>query len=216
MMKQLFPFSLILILFSCKSTLVETKSPDTQVLNNHYVFQNDTILVEYSFWENKGQMEFFVTNKLKKPLYLDLKKCSFLLRNRKYDYWKGSEIRTTTTSSVYKYSGSSRTSVSISDPERIEFLPPGSKEKFSTFLIVSINTKIDLDSTMIAHNNKSIEFDRASTPLYFSSYLTYSTTEKFEHESYIHNNFYVSKLSKISANKIYYENKPNQTSFYYK
>lgn len=41
---------------------------------------------------------------------------------------------------------------------------------------------------------KTVSFDSKDTPVFFRNFFTYSTTEKFEKESYIDNGFYVSKI----------------------
>ena len=64
-----------LVFFSCSSSYVqvfETSSKNELIKNEtNYVYENDSVKITYSFWEDKGKMSFIVYNKLKKPLYID-------------------------------------------------------------------------------------------------------------------------------------------------
>lgn len=57
------------------------------VKENHYVFENDTVLIVYGFWLEKGIMSFSVYNKLQIPLYIDWRKSAYVNNEQKFDYW---------------------------------------------------------------------------------------------------------------------------------
>lgn len=69
--------------------------------NDYHVFENDTLKIIYSFWNERGVMSFSIYNKLNIPIYLDWKKCSFVKDGEKFDYWVDEEI----TDAVTYYKG---------------------------------------------------------------------------------------------------------------
>ena len=77
--------------------LVNVKSDDCPTTDKFFNYENDTVQVVYIFWAEKGSMEFLIHNKLKKPLYIDWRKCSYIIGTTKHDYW--TETISVTTSS---------------------------------------------------------------------------------------------------------------------
>ena len=123
----------------------KTDSVGISHADNIYTYENDTIRVDYWFWAESGRMNFHIYNKSAKPIYIDLKKSSFIANSYKYNYWSDKTESTTLSSSISKsftyrdsiefpkvlgYStigGSIGGSVTkTSKPERITFLPPKS------------------------------------------------------------------------------------------
>lgn len=193
-----------LLFCSCKALLIETQSIDTKTEGKHYFFENDTIKIVYDFWNRQGVMGFTITNKLKAPLYIDWKKSSFLLGSNKLDYWRDVEYGVNT--GVYgQYSLSNvkgYTGITVmAKPERISFIPPGSKMNCAMYTLIPANYIPDEQNVLLGADGEWA-YDSYSSVLKFSNFLTYSTKENFEKESYIHNHFFVSKMTKTFRSEI--------------
>jgi len=90
----------ILFLMGCTSTPVHLFKTDSVNLRNTgdtYIWENDTVGIEYSFWANRGVMAFSVYNKLDKPIYVDWKKSTYILNSYKFNYWSD-DVKTETVS----------------------------------------------------------------------------------------------------------------------
>ena len=55
--------------------------------NGHFVFENDTVRVDYVFWEERGILAYKVANKLGVPIYIDWSRSAFIKNDEKFDYW---------------------------------------------------------------------------------------------------------------------------------
>ena len=192
---------------SQKTQLYETKSnlPLDQS-KSQYIFDNDTLRIEYNFWANKGVLSYKITNKLDVPVYIDWKKSSFIQNGQKFDYW--SDIAITNSSgynynfyrNLWLYEGSSVTV----KPERVTFLAPKSFIMADRFIICPVSAVASniggaavIDVPGIpgkSINVKEKEYDQSGSPLAFRNFLTYSFTEQLTGEKYINNSFYVSKV----------------------
>lgn len=232
--------------------LIKVNSDNCLTNNNFLNYENDTISVVYVFWAEKGIMGILIHNKIKQPIYVDWRKCSFIVGTTKHDYWNETiEVKTSGTSSgseqtrmstwgkvsIYKLflenvsssfsnSFSSRFFSSITTltkPERITFIPPGTTISMSNFPILGNNILninrgniFTIDTTVLIKghyeemgNNiiryidstttekvslSCINYNKEETPYSFRSFLTYSTDENFSKESYIDNSFYISNV----------------------
>ena len=56
-----------------------------------FVYENDSVKITYDFWSKHGLMSFEVYNKMPIPIYIDWRKCSYINKDGKYDYWKDVE-----------------------------------------------------------------------------------------------------------------------------
>jgi hypothetical protein len=145
--------------------IYDINSPNCKRMNEYLTTENDSIRLVYAFWAENGKMRVFIHNKSDKPLYIDWKKCSFMVEDSKNDYWQ--DVTTTNSSGSSSSSGSSdywlsnflksmqgfskslkgestwqtetffsSTSVMIK-PERITFIPPHATICRSDFSIIN-------------------------------------------------------------------------------
>jgi hypothetical protein len=140
--------------------LINVKSKDCSIAGNFLYSENDTIRVVYVFWAKNGSMGIIIHNKLKIPIYIDWKKCSFIVGTAKNDYWEETETVKSTDQSYfnsyansdysiwknlfYKNTNSSTygfgsTTTQITKPERITFIPPGATVSISRFFVLGSN-----------------------------------------------------------------------------
>lgn len=241
--------SVILLLFSsCRSSYVQVFETTTDDINlvdeKNYIFENDSVRITYNFWEDKGKMSFVVFNKLKKPLYIDWKKSSYISNTIKINYWEditttnGIEARQTVIDNrkynngfnIKKYYISNSIGVSASatsKPEKITFIPPNSnyirtqfkllpiKElKIKNYEIIQVPNLIKADKFENAYIKK---ISKNESPLIFRNFITMSYNENFLTEFYIDNEFYVSKVTKIKSNQFEeIKRKDNSNAFFEK
>jgi hypothetical protein len=106
----------------------------------------------------------------------------------------------------YAVSAGSSSSVSSTvKVERITFIPPSSNYNRSQFYILPIpffklDTKTDFEEVTRNDNSKKTtkvykaDFTKENSPLVFRNFLTFSTTEDFETEFYVDNEFYIEEI----------------------
>lgn len=218
-----------LVFFSCSSSYVqvfETSSKNQLIKNEtNYVYENDSVKITYSFWEDKGKMSFVVYNKLKKPLYIDWKKSSYISNTLKINYWE--DVTTTNSVETRQTFGAANNLLSIrryyisnsvgvsssasSKPERITFIPPNSNYYRTQFSLLPIRELKVKDYQIrqkqsITNKSKTVKvfeksISKEDSPLVFRNFITLSYNENFTNEFYVDNEFYVSKVIKLNSDQ---------------
>jgi len=220
-MKNILRLTIIsLLLFGCKSyvQVFNTNSSIKTDEEGFYISENDSVKITYSFWKAKGLMTFSIFNKLNKPLYIDWKKSAYIDNSVKLNYWIDEEKSKGISSyGSYFYDGpllkagyavNATGGASVSSTvkvERITFIPPSSNYYRSQFYILPISffkldTKTDFEEVTRNDNSKKTakvykaDFTKENSPLVFRNFLTFSTTEDFETEFYVDNEFYIEEI----------------------
>lgn len=239
MSKRFFCLILCFCLFTgCKySQVVYTvpKSPDVHADGSYYKFENDTLLVTYSFWGPNGVMSFMVYNKLSIPIYIDWKKSSYIDKSKKLNYYiekETKEWKSVSANYINKYpinsltvfgptiiTESSGSGTSVKE-ERVTFIPPQSYI-YRDFYIIFPNQhficKKESEVQLPISEGASKTFpafvsiaEKTNSALFFRNFLTYSTTESFEKENYVNNEFFVNKV--ITMKQKYFDNGTNSST----
>lgn len=220
-----FTLTIVIIFTSCKSyvQLIETSSTNASFKDDFYVYENDTVEIKYSFWQEDGIVSFSVYNKLNRPIYIDWKKSSYIDNSNKFNYWNDDEVRTSVASyGRYYYGGPlikpgiatqpvTKSSTSISKLERVTFIPPKSKYYRSQFFILPAeHFRLDASADyMMANSNYKkrkqtkiyiVDYSKESSPLVFRNFLAFSLTEDFKEEFYVDNEFYISSVLEMESN----------------
>jgi hypothetical protein len=183
--------------------------------------------ITYSFWGNRGVLDFEIYNKLSSPIYVDWKKSSYIYRNRKLNFWVETEIMNTATiyddflvMDVNRYSHLTSVGVrpgSISSstkekPERITFIPPKSNYRRNQFyLFESRGVKLSLDTKQ--QDLKSLEIGSFMTndTTYMGVYPFFNEQEGLAETTDLFRNFLTFSLSEEMTSEFYVDN-----SFYIK
>ncbi|MEA3317690.1 MAG: hypothetical protein U9R54_07000 [Bacteroidota bacterium] len=209
-----------LILLGCKSYVHVLNTNSSLKTNNKrfYIYENDTLKITYTFWQENGLMSFEIFNKSKVPIYVDWKKSSYIDNSVKLNYWVNEEkTKATSIYGSYYYDGpllkpghavSATAGVSYSTkvkPERITFIPPKSKYYRTQFYILpnqhyKLSTETDFEK--VPRNDKpkrktkvyKAYYTRENSPLIFRNFLAYSMNEDFESVFFVDNEFYVSEI----------------------
>jgi len=209
---------------ACQKSYIQVydiKSTNTDLVNELFVFESDTIRITYYFWQKQGIMSFAVYNKLDSPIYLDWKKSSYIDNSSKLDYWVDGEVSSSLSYyGSYFYSGplvkagyqvsegaavSTATTVKL---ERITFIPPNSNSFRSQFYLFPVEyLELNEDSKSIEvlkrRSKKKMtkiytqNFSKSDSPLVFRNYLAFSTSEDFKDEIFIDNEFYLSSIKEM-------------------
>lgn len=222
---------LTILLIGCKSYIqvFETKTSNTTLDGEYYVYETDTLKITYAFWNNKGILSFSVYNKLDKPIFIDWKKSSYIDNSNKFNYWIEEEVsKSMAYYGGYFYDGpilkpglaineglGTSTALKVK-PERITFIPPKSNYYRSQFYLLPIAYfDFDLNSTFTDTSrndkpNKSTrvyynDFTKDSSPLVFRNFLAFSLTEDFADEFYVDNEFYLSKTFEMDYRHFKYQ-----------
>jgi hypothetical protein len=210
-------FIILFSIQSCKYVQVVTLTGTNTTLDKYMTFENDSVKIVYDFWTHAGILSFAVYNKLNKPLYIDWKKCSFILGNsKKLDYYVDFEKSDQVTyyngylyKSLFGRIGSSSAGIGSQTTvksERITFIPPHSSIGSSKFKLTRgyfrlLNPTVESVPKSWKPNSKKtttvkrLEFKNLEeSPERFRNFLTFSTSEKFETEFYVENSFWVSQI----------------------
>lgn len=205
-------FVALMLITSCSTYMeVSHTSPSgkgiTKEEGKYWVFENDTIRIVYNFWNLEGQMTFAIFNKHNKPIYIDWKKCSYVMNGTKNDYYEESVFTHSVGAEISYYdlfwrrvSHSESLGKSVKN-ERIVFIPPGSGLKINTSYTISgritrAHTSLrEIRSVIKDSDEYVIRIDKPDSKVEFRNYITYSTTESFANEQYVDNGFYVSSVS---------------------
>jgi hypothetical protein len=229
-----------ILLNSCSSNYVqvfETSSQNGQInRESNYVYENDSIKITYNFWEDKGKMSFIVYNKLKKPLYIDWKKSSYISNTTKINYWDDitttntveskTSVGGTTNFALRKYYITNSVGVSSSassKPERITFIPPNSnyyRTQFNLFPVKEFKIKDyqTIEKQSLINSSKTTDvfvksLSKNESPLIFRNFITLSYNENFTNEFYVDNEFYVSKVTNVKPREFEGMLKKENSSF---
>ena len=201
--------------------------------DGHFVFENDTIRIDYAFWEDRGLLAFKITNKLNVPLYVDWGRSAFIRNDEKFNFWidevktkavayyQGYDISENYWHTVYTSFQSGHivnygipytlgltesqtlSASSTTKPERVTFIPPRS------FIIPPPRTLLHLfnvSGTKLRTNREYIEvtgYNRDNKPVKMRRYLA-DYTQK---ESILNfRNFLMLSTSKDFVNEFYADN----------
>ena len=222
---------LMLNIIACSPKYVavyNTKSNLPNDAEQYYRYENDTLIVKYSFWENRGIMSFSVYNKLNIPLYIDWKKSNYISNVMKFDYWSDQQVTKGKSVGIsYYYKGpltvpymrlyGSNFSSETVKPERVTFLPPKAIIYKSSYILTTDDLISPKGLGSVSSKEKRPEnprkyfikytkyFNKSSSPLVFRNFLTYSTQENFAEEKYVNDEFFVNEINYINWNyfKVY-------------
>lgn len=229
-------FSVIFCLLLCSCTkyvnVYEVKPASSGITTKiYYIFENDVVTITYSFWKERGVLSYTLYNKLDKPIYIDWKKSSLVRNSQKLDYWNDETITNSKGRTVYNsglYFGyydlltlsNTLTESKSVKPERITFIAPRSAITRSKFVLydlpyrdmkkLSSTRNIKESNSNKTYDVRYIEYNQQNTPLSFRNYLTFSSTENFEREAVIDNEFYISSIMKINSNVFMSRNEYNK------
>lgn len=183
---------ILILLASCSyDELITVKSTNTNQTNNKYTFDNDSVTIVYNFWAERGTMNFRITNKLNKPIYIDWGNSGLIRNGGTVNYWYDETQSTSTTKSVGygRYSdnsglgvGKSKTNTTIYKPSRIEAIPP--------------HTYVDRGQPGLLGEEWSMpdtgtNWEKSNSPLVFRNYLVLSDSPDIKTQFFVDNEFYI-------------------------
>ncbi|MCU4164566.1 hypothetical protein [Carboxylicivirga caseinilyticus] len=176
---------LITILSSCTSyQIITLDSSLNKPSNNGFVYENDTILLQYTFNGANAPLDVDIFNKLNAPLYINWNESSVIINGQSYPLNPSQSkvsIDYSEVSSEYLYNtytqGSGDGTIWHSD--RSGFIPPQSNitiQSMNTWnQFISSEHSIGQNTYISASGEKITEykFDKESSPLELRCYLSY-------------------------------------------
>lgn len=168
-----------------------------------FMFDNDTLTLQYSFSAQRGQMTLSVSNKLTRPLYIDWKRSVLVIGKDQVPYWRDvSDVNLSGSNNRY----SSVTSGTISKADQIEFILPQTRIEKRQFVVVPTgslyltgNPTVVQEKSLNPLQKKPVKVDVYNygpneSPLQFRNYLTFSTDKDFKTEFAVDTKFWASDV----------------------
>jgi hypothetical protein len=226
-MKIYLPVLLPLILFTSCVTYNYTTIDAKQLTKNErsaYVYENDTLRVEYNFSNSNNHIGIKIFNKLKNPISINWKESSIIVNGKAHSYYNPSnkiqgvlnrdDIASSNTDPVQRVSFNGM----VSSNDAITFIPPQSfidREQFDfhLFLDSSIN-KMKLKKEKIRINNfkykiHKVNYTSENTPLTLSSYISFTISNVQQTPVAMQHDFYISSYTKTRVpSETLYQGKP--------
>ncbi len=212
----LYLFTALVFLSSCSSyQYVRLSSNMASTDKNEFVFENDTLFVVYSFDGYACPVNITIYNKLSTPLYVDWIRSSAIVDGKTLGYWRD-EMKIFVASSGYtthwNESTSTTSSISsgvVSRDYQLTFIPPNAY--ISVVPIYIQGSSVPLSNESLTGNvhvytvdglgrGKRYTFDANSSPLYFRSYLSLSTTSDFSAPFTLDDQFWASEVITTGVN----------------
>jgi hypothetical protein len=139
--------------------LFETDATGTKKTDKIIAYEDESVIVTYNLWDNKGKMYYTVYNKKDIPIYVDWKKSGYILNSKKYNYWEDRTVSEAVNVVSYvpgtKIPVISTKTVATHD-ERNTFIPPKAwvAIPFSYILLTE-----DLESSYTSSTGKKIRIE---------------------------------------------------------
>ena len=175
------------------------KSTLQQNERREFVIENDSFEIRYDFESQPSAIRVSIYNKLDRPLFVDWKSSAIIHNGVPCAYWNDVsyiDLQTVERTSIVQPVTYGSASGTIYRPPYIGFIPPDSyivKENNS------LNTSFFDKYVRDAAAGKVVEsnqFDAASSPLRFRSFLTLSITDDFRSAFHADSEFWVSEVNR--------------------
>lgn len=210
---------LFILAFICTSytnqQILKTISPQLEVRNGYYTFENDKVKLVYNLWADRGMFAFVLHNKLNEPLYINWEESALYLNGTNVDYRRSGpatnyDMDTMGQSVAYNFTWAERllnTTLGAYSPptEAITALQP------KAMLAMAKYRLIDLDIYMEgADHEKACEGEQKTakvmkrsytvdnTPFAFSNYMLLSNTPTFEKTDTLLHDFWINEIIRSS------------------
>lgn len=214
-MKRLF-FSLLVAtaLSGCvpQAQLITLRGSNVQPGPNGFMFDNDTLTLQYSFSAQRGQMTLSVSNKLTRPLYIDWKRSVLMIDKDQIPYWRDVSDVNLSSGSNSRYS--SVTGGTISKADQIGFILPQTRIEKRQFVVVPTGSLYLTGNPTIVEEKplnpllkKPVKvnvynYGADESPLQFRNYLTFSTDKDFKTEFSVDTKFWASDVRILPLDQV--------------
>jgi hypothetical protein len=190
--------------------------------NQSFVWENDSVKVQYIFSGADCPITIQIYNKLAHPLYVDWKKSAVIYSDSsRLSLWNEEtqintvKLRGNVHSRNYTFSGPETSGV-MNKQKQVSFIPPNSyvsvtpmaiRNTFFCSLPQKLKQRVPIDDIDSSKVDK-YSFVPGNSPFTFRCFLTLSVTNSFEHPIYIDQPFWASDIiqTKISPSETFLEN----------
>ena len=178
-------FALSLLFASCEvEEVIETKCSNVNLVDNRFVYQNDSIAIYYNFWKRGGQMNFEIFNKTNIPMYVDWENSAYILNDQKFAYWKDENV--TSNSSIYLGFGVAVGNGVSFHPERVTLIPPRAAITKVSFVLERNKLPVTVNQARSGEM-----FTEENSPLRFRNYIAYFFDKQGAMKAVADNEFYI-------------------------
>jgi len=200
--------SLTALLTSCQTYQYISVDSNTARRDGNYQFyyENDTLLLQYSFSGYNGPVQVTIHNKTDRPLHVDWKKSALIIQGNALSYYTSTQqLNGTTNGTQYRtgttISHSGTITGEIRGQEGVDFIPPRSTKEQSTLTVLSGFLENLPGAEMTKQRPFGYEdmpalwtlnYNAANSPFQWRSYLTLYFEEKKEFS--VEHDFYVSAI----------------------
>jgi hypothetical protein len=180
-----------------------------QTDNQTFVWENDSVKVQYAFWGKNCPLSIQIYNKLNKPLYVDWSKSAVIYSDgSSFILWNDqASINSGTVSSAVNVGGlilgGSQTTGTIVRSKSVDFIPPASRVSVCPMYVRSTFIKplpSELKKKQVYYGNMEpfkadfYTFNPNNSPFSFRCYLTLSTEDNFANYFFLDQPFWVSQV----------------------
>lgn len=174
-----------------------------------YTTENERYRITYQFYGEDCPVHVQVFNKSPQPLYVDWKKSSLILEDKRYPFWEDASVLQTTSNSTEVKRTNSVTNTqtvsqgSIHKQEQLSFVPPQSLVEISPMQLrdhqFDIHSdlhreKVSVQTRTGTKAGESVAYSKETSPLKFRIYLALSPTEDFSEPLYVDQEFWVADI----------------------
>lgn len=214
--KLLYIITLSLLMSSCGGLKYQMSTMESKDVNNQYMFQNEDLILDYTFWDYGGVMGISIENKTDDPVYISWKNSNFIFNGFSYNYY--SNTKEVNLSSYGVYSSSSVSALVDHDYNPYTITPgeidatEGRFERSTKGTITKerkvvqipprsyINAEVvGLGFPWIKMDEEIIRFSKSNTPLNVRSYIAYSKDKDTDSLKFIDNEFWLKSIEEFKA-----------------
>jgi hypothetical protein len=212
---RLLSLTLVLLMFiffsACKASWQYISLESHEVTKDtlkHFIWENDTLRLVYSYNGWGGPVHYSITNKTDKPMYVNWKKSAIIRFGIAHPLFQSDVQMTGAFDASRGYRGSAGImAASFSLPEGMDFIPPGSSidKNMDVYVLVTPAGKDalsglptivkDKKSRDFTEKYKKYTFDQASSPMQFKSYLTFLIERDNSREFAVSHTFYAHEIA---------------------
>ena len=203
--------------------LFELASDHAKEVDGQLVYENDTVQIKYSFWDEKGLVSFMINNKLQKPIYIDWEASTIKCLDYKHDLWRENNTDTLTKwHASFIYDGPVAMPGYKADPNAL--MGGANKARQTRVFKIMPNTPIAISAMKIfpldyfnlgsKFNKRMVasvakkgktseviekEFTTTSSPIRVECSFSLAASESFDNKWTVYNRFFVDKVTEMEV-----------------
>lgn len=214
-LKKFFAAFVSMVLLSACISYQHVRLASDVVLNDQseFLFENDSIRINYSYAGYQGPIHLEIFNKLNKPFYIDMRKSALISNGKSNSLWKdvsnlnGSATEYKITPPNDYVNSTSSINGTMVRKDNITYIPPQSKIIINSYILRSRFFNMpeqagEKTSFYTASGNKratKYSFSKEDSPLNFRIFLSFAMDDTSYVPFYVDKGFWVADFFKSHA-----------------